>query len=138
MFGYDAQAPFYTGDPSDIIPDDKPYPIRPSDIDISGPLLGAFGAQEIEAAAARIIEFCLERNQWHKFTYEEINNFFLKHPKNRDGGRFAFWGLINTGRIIADDVGFYYITKSFVQRCVDSNKQFSKRYEAERNTSVSS
>ncbi|QQS22705.1 hypothetical protein IPM19_03685 [bacterium] len=120
---FDELVPFYTVTYEEIITDPSDCNHKPSDIDISSHLTGAFGAFENETAAAKIIEFCRERdNTWDPFTFEQIHSYFKsKAGTIKDNTYyFSFWGLLLGEYIATDDVGNYYVTKGFVARCIES------------------
>ena len=140
--GYDTFAPFFSTLHDDIILINAEVEALPCGIDLSRSLCQAFGASEDEQAAMILIEFRQPINQWEPFTYEEINAFWQKHPRcdrevktrqildskyTHQHNRFLFWGLLLRQYIAFDYEGYYYFTKSFVQRCIKSNVKFPKK-----------
>jgi hypothetical protein len=79
------------------ITDEEDFPIKPSDINTSGPLWGAFGNSETETSARYILNLMQASGDWREFTYKELSDI---HDKAGNGPSYHFNHLIGEFKVV--------------------------------------
>lgn len=93
------------------------YHIKPSDINISKLLQGAFNKLGVEVLACAIILFCQSIGYWHSFDIDDLQLYCKK-----TGANTAFLKILLEHQYITiDKWNRYCVTIKFIKRCHETH-----------------